>query len=443
MKQVKLSIQDIQKKPNTSTIKAFGIDAPVPQNNHASALTIAGWIVPEPPFAIPSIDIINGEFLLKRIPLNIARPDVENHLNTSEPSEHKFGFHTQIGILGLPKSAQIKLVANIYNPSDQSRQKAEICILSGKRERSEPVKTKYQPVAITAIGRSGTTLLMQALSEHQEILTSNFYPYEVKQTSYWMHLLKVLTDPADFENSSHPDSFERNLGLIGHNPYSHQESLRQFKNPAEHLSLYTSKNLTETIRFCTSRIDDFYDLIKKDEKKSGANLFAEKFLPTHIQSIIEEVYTAPKEIILTRDFRDMICSARSFNSKRNNHGFGRDRATDEQDWVRRIFASGARSLARAWEDRRDSALHIKYEDLITSTESTLSRIFDYLEIDRSPATIKRINKIIDSTENTSVHITSPSAGQSISRWRADMPEDLLAYCNGSMRSELELFGYTI
>jgi len=282
---------------------------------------------------------------------------------------------------------------------------------------------------------------MQMLSGHPEILTSNFYPYEVKQSSYWMHLLKILADPADFTNSTHPDGFERNFGFIGHNPYSHQVSVRQFKTPGAYEELYNAKYPADIIDFCTSRIDDFYEVVEKDENKQGARLFAEKFIPSHIQFLLADIYTSPKEIILTRDFRDVICSARSFNQKRNDQGFGRNRASDEKDWVRRVFASGARNLVRAWEARKDNALHVRYEDLVKSTESELKRIFNYLEIDCSPLLLKSIASKTMHTATSSDHRTSNSAEQSIERWRTDLPEDLLSYCNESLRSELEVFGY--
>ena len=211
-------IEKIDTYANPATLKAFGIDAPLVGACHDAALPIGGWIVPEPPFVVSSVEITSGELLLKRIPLDIARPDVARHLDIPEPSENKFGFYARLGSLGLPRAARLKLVAELYNPADQSRRRVEFSTLHGHRKNRISVSTKYQPVMLTALGRSGTTLLMQLLSEHRGILTSNFYPYEVKQASYWMHLLKVMSDPADFSNSSHPDRFGDDFGYIGHNP---------------------------------------------------------------------------------------------------------------------------------------------------------------------------------------------------------------------------------
>lgn len=439
---IELLISDIEKQENREFLRAWNLDSPAITAQHDGKLVIAGWAVPKDPYIVASIEIVNGEYLLKRTPVCVPRPDVEQHFNILETSSQKFGFHVEVGTLGLPKNCTLTIKLNLYNPKDQSRTKIEISKIKGKNRNHTRINTKYQPTMLTAIGRSGTTLLMSMLSEHKGILTSNFYPYEVKQTSYWIHLLKVLTDPADFINSSHPDSFERNFDFIGHNPYSHQESVRQHLNPGALESLYRKKYSEEFIKFCTARIDDFYELIEKTDKKYGAKLFAEKFLPSHIQSIIEDIYTAPKEIILTRDFRDMICSARAFNEKRNSQGFGRDRATDEQDWVRRVFASGARSLALAWSDRKNTALHIRYEDLVTSPETQLKRIFEHINVESNPKIISDISGRIMHSKNKSLHQTSQSTDESISRWKKDLPDELLEYCNESMKHELSLFGYS-
>ena len=156
---------------------------------------------------------------------------------------------------------------------------------------------------------------------------------------------------------------------------------------------------------------------------------------------MEDVYTRPKEIILTRDFRDIICSARSFNLRRDKQGFGREQAIDDRDWVTRVFAGRARSLAQAWEERNDTALHVRYEDLVSSTERELVRIFDYLDVESYPSLLNQISEAVKRSEKSAGHKTSASPSQSISRWKTDLPEALLLHCNESMGRELGLFGY--
>ncbi|MBB6342871.1 hypothetical protein HNP49_003059 [Pseudomonas fluvialis] len=423
-------------------VEGFSLDAPSANiQHHGSSLPIAGWVSGLSPYLVPSIDIMNGETLLKRIPVQVPRPDVAVHLKKTSATDNKFGFHGFIGTLGLHKSTRIDIILNIYDPRNQSRVKKRIASIHGAKKNNFLTQSKYQPLMLTAIGRSGTTLAMQIFGEHHKILTSNFYPYEVKQSAYWMHLFKILNDPADFENSSHPDKFERDLGFIGHNPYTHLESMRQFKEPSRLYDYYNKKLPRELANFAIARINEFYEIIAEGEQKQGAIYFAEKFLPTHLQSMFNDTFTNPKEIILTRDFRDMICSAQSFNEKRNNQAFGRERASDDFDWIHRVFSTGAKRVAEAWSDRKDSAIHVRYEDLILTPKTQIKRIFEYLEIDSSTALINSIIEKILKSPGESKHKTSESPEKSIARWKSEMPKELIDYCNEKLSNELKIFGY--
>lgn len=422
--------------------ESFSLDAPTANATNAGhSIPIAGWAVGRAPYLVPSIEIMNGETLLKRIPVQVPRPDVSAHLRKEESAGNKFGFHGFIGTLGLLKKTRLEIVLNIYDPRDQSRRKEKVAVIHGRTRNNILTDSKYQPLMLTAIGRSGTTLVMQILSEHRQVLTSNFYPYEVKQSAYWMHLLKVLNDPADFDNSSHPDKFESDLGLIGHNPYSHQEYVRQFKAPESFRDYYDNRLPRSLIDFSVKRTDEFYELMAASEKKHSAVYFAEKFLPTHLQSIFNDVYRSPREIILTRDFRDMICSALSFNEKRNRQAFGREHAVDDFDWVHRVFSTGAKRVVEAWSDRKSSVLHVRYEDLVLDPVGQVQRIFNYLEIDGSDRLAKAIKEKVFNSSSSEHHRTSESPAKSIGRWRVDMPAELLEYCNEKLSSELKVFGY--
>lgn len=435
-------VHSIERSALPVEVEGFSLDVPKANTTNAGhSLPVAGWAVGRAPYLVPSIEIMNGETLLKRIPVHVPRPDVAVHLQKEESAGNKFGFHGFIGTLGLLKTTRLEIVLNLYDPRDQSRRKEKVAVIHGRTRNNILTDSKYQPLMLTAIGRSGTTLVMQILGEHRRILTANFYPYEVKQSAYWMHLLKVLNDPADFDNSSHPDKFESNLGLIGHNPYNHQESMRQFQTPERFRDYYDNRLPRSLIDFSVRRTDEFYELIAASEKKHDAVYFAEKFLPTHLQSIFNDVYRSPKEIILTRDFRDMICSALSFNEKRNRQAFGRERAVDDFDWVHRVFSTGARRVVEAWNDRKNSVLHVRYEDLVLDPVGQMQRIFNYLEIDGSDRLMKTIQEKVFDSSSSEHHKTSESSERSIGRWRADMPADLLEYCNAKLSNELKTFGY--
>ena len=423
-------------------VEGFSLDAPVANvTNSGHSLLVAGWVVGREPYSVPSVDIMSGDALLKRVPVQVSRSDVSAYLGKPEVAGDKFGFHAYVGILGLPKNSRLEIIINLYDPRDQSRRKEKIAMIQGRGRNCLLTNSKYQPLMLTAIGRSGTTMVMQMLGEHNKVLTSGFYPYEVKQSAYWMHLLKILSSPADFDNSSHPDKFEENLGLIGHNPYNHQEFLRQFNAPENFQNYYDKILPRALVDFSVKRTDEFYELVAVSESKFDAVYFAEKFLPTHVQSVINDVYRSPREVILTRDFRDIICSAKSFNKRRGSESFGRERAIDDFDWVRRVFSTGARRVLEAWNDRKDSAIHVRYEDLILDPTTQMRRIFNYLEVDSSDVLIRKIKEKIFLSASGGHHRTSEDSKKSIARWRSDMPADLLEYCNEKLSGELKAFGY--
>ena len=81
------------------------------------------------------------------------------------------------------------------------------------------VRGQVQPLVLSSLGRSGSTWLMKMFAAHPEIVTMRRFPYESSPGKYWMHAMKVLSDPANLELSAHPDSFHSDRWWAGSNPY--------------------------------------------------------------------------------------------------------------------------------------------------------------------------------------------------------------------------------
>jgi hypothetical protein len=439
-------IQSVDLLSSTSNcINSFSIDFPKTGNIiNDNAVTIAGWVLPKTGTSLLSIEIQNKGAVLKRAKINIPRPDVAAAFNLSKETENTCGFHCEIGLLGLSHQFELDILVKYRNNQSSEPQQKKICRISAEKTTSFDIASKYQPIQVTAIGRSGTTLLMQILNQHKQILTTNFYPFEVKQAAYWLHFLQVSTAPADFENSSHPDKFEGIRYSIGHNPYNHPEYTNQYKLVRDVKKFYNSSTVNSIAQLCIERINEYYDIIANEENKPNAKYFAEKSLPNHLNAICTDLFPAPKEIILTRDFRDILCSARAFNTKRNNQAFGRDKVNDDFEWVDRISKMGARRLREAWQERKNQSLHVKYEDLILNTNSEIKRILDYLEIESTTSVISAIIKSVFSIDSSiSIHQTTKDPKTSVGRWKTDMNEELKAHCRIKLGSTLESFGYDV
>jgi hypothetical protein len=259
-----------------------------------------------------------------------------------------------------------------------------------------------------------------------------------------MHLMKVLTDPADHDRSTVPDGFENTLTHIGQNPYTHPRYLESFGDPEAIRSAFAGGIREEILRFCTRSIERTYDAIAADQGREQARYFAEKQLPSHVQWLFWDVYPDAREIILVRDFRDVICSARSFNARRNIVAFGRENATSDEQWIRNMADRGVRRLALARRQRRDRAHLLRYEDLILRPAETLSGVFDHLGLDASEPTVRDVlDRAGVDTDEARGHRTSSDPRASVARWRRELERPLLEIADEAMGPALEEFGYEL
>ncbi|MES2818608.1 MAG: sulfotransferase [Pseudomonadota bacterium] len=440
--QVSVSAIEVQaRKPGL--IQSFFLESPkVRSCIEGYSLTISGWLIPGEDISLPTLEIITQDKVLKRVRINIPRPDVLSAIPGA--ADACFGFHCELGILGLGSLIELSLVVRVESKQLSGYRMLTLCMIKAVKKSRIKVESKFQPIQVTAIGRSGTTLLMQILNQHPQILTTSFYPFEVKQAAYWLHFLKVATAPADLENSSHPDNLEDVLDTIGHNPYSHPEYISQYKSIPPIKNFYGNSVVRSIAKLCVEKINQYYELVAQEEKKPEAVYFAEKALPNHLNAICEDIFSKPKEIILTRDFRDMLCSARAFNAKRNSHGFGRNRVNDDFEWVNETSKTGAHRMQQAWVERREHSLHVKYEDLIIDTENEIRKILNYLEVESGDCLPARIQKAVFSESSSmAIHRTAQNPRASIGRWKTDMDDVLKEHCKAKLGNVLSMFGYEV
>ena len=157
--------------------------------------------------------------------------------------------------------------------------------------------------------------------------------------------------------------------------------------------------------------------------------------------VVWEFYPKGREIFLVRDFRDMLCSIAASNRKRNRADFGRNLAASEEQYIHNI-GEKARRLLKAWNNRGDRACLVRYEDLVLQTPKSLTRALKYLGL---PADQGRIDEMIRrASADTPVlqhHRTTPSARESVGRWRRDLSSQLQAICEDAVGATLAEFGY--
>jgi hypothetical protein len=403
------------------------IDRPtVSQSTGEDLLEIVGWVIAREGEPV-AIDVFDREYLLRTAPVDRERKDVAG-LFGDRSSALTSGFRTTVGTIGLPHDFELLVRVNLADG-----RKLPLAFIRGSRE---PMTTAYEPqlppIMVTALGRSGTTMLMHSLAACPDIVVGGTYPYELRFARYWLHAAKVLSDPADPNHGPSVDAFQLDLTSVPNNPFfsSHGE-------PAA-VAWFAESQPPLAGELAQRSLDGVYG--KLAAERGGARYFAEKFSPSYSQSIAWELYRErARELFLVRDFRDVLSSIVAFNRKRGFQAFGRSESADDRDFVRRLGGS-ARMLMHEWEERRDRAHFVRYEDLVTDPEAALGAIGRYLELDPS-AIEAMVAATTESSAKLDRHRTSADSATSMGRWREDLTPDMVAACEEAFAGPLEAFGY--
>ena len=243
--------------------------------------------------------------------------------------------------------------------------------------RREPLRSGFeaqvQPLVLSSLGRSGSTWLMKMFAAHPEIVTLRRFPYESSAGKYWMHAMKVLSDPANLELSAHPDSFHSDRWWAGSNPY--------FDSPAiddpERAAWLAREHVERLARFFQETVEDWYLTVARSQGQETPRYFAEKHLwPNFLPMLIRELYPGAREVFLVRDFRDVACSALAADARRGYSGFGREPHMSEEEYVRDVVRRMATDLQRSWEARAAGAHLVRYEDMARRPQETLRSLLD-------------------------------------------------------------------
>ncbi|WP_182870710.1 sulfotransferase family protein [Rhodopirellula sp. JC639] len=427
-----MTIQDIDVtyRPNLDEIlHGFEIhEPPSGGGSDSNSIRLDGWALARRG-KVRRLQLMHGGVPWKSIPVTLhSSVAAKRHADVRGSST--CGFRGSFGTLGLPPQFRIDVFAVLQNGN-----RLHCAVITGTRHR---VPTNYSPrlcpLTITSLARTGTTRMMQTLHQHPSIVLDNQYPFEARPAGYWFHMLKVLAEPSSGKNT-----FEADLTTLPPCPF-HSEVTA---NRPPLRNWFETTYVHRTAEFAQQNIDQLYQQIALTQGKADVRYFAEKSLPCHLQWIARELYRDAREIILVRDFRDMVCSMISFNHKRGFATFGRENVESDADFIRmkRHDAQRLMAVARA---RHPQSLLVRYEDLVLDTETTLTRIFQYLQIDDAPTLVA---DIIDQHRRESgdldFHRTTADEGASVGRWQTDLPPKLRVLCNEVFGELLTEAGYDV
>jgi hypothetical protein len=354
-------------------------------------------------------------------------------------------FHVLVGLVGLKLESELSV---------------QVLLEDGRRVplstitiRRRPVRSSFeptiQPLTVTSLGRTGTTLLMKAFTSHPEILLFRRFPYEYSVAKYWMHMLSVLSGPADLRDSAHPDSFQGDLHWVGHNPY-HDASV--YTQPR--LADWCGREYVEQLAgFCQESIEGWYKALARGQDQANPTYFAEKMWPSFLPVLAWELYPKGKEIILVRDFRDVACSMLAFDAKRDYSDFGRPDGKSEEDFIQDEVRAMASAMVRSWTSRRDRAHLVRYEDIVLRPVETLTGLLTYLELESSPQLVEQMRRqaaeevaeLPGATTDpylVEIHRTIADPNETIGRWKRESDALREGLLWNALGESLEEFGYS-
>ncbi len=396
------------------------------------ALTIAGWAVGRAQ-PVTRLQIVRQTDVLWEAPVERERPDIAARF-PEQPWASRAGFASELEALTLDPVFNLRLRAVLADGT-----KVSVAVIRGRRRaRLADYQPRFQPLMVTSLGRTGSTWLMRLLAEHPGVLTYRAYPYEVRPAKYWLHLFRVLSArPNPAKVVGQPREFHLETLAAGSNP---------FRAPAfeaiPELEAWSDSTYVERLAaFCQQSIDEWYDVVATVQGETAARYFAEKQFPDEFSRFAWSLYPGGRELILVRDFRDMVTSMLAYNQKRGFDDFGRPRHETDEAWVK-SRGHGVNALALAWQRRADRAHLVRYEDLIADPAATMTAVFQYLELDASSSLVERIvrDTTADQAELTR-HQTTRDPAASIGRWHQDLPPRLQTVANKSFHRALAIFGY--
>lgn len=430
-----VEILEVERTPHDPHLLwGAGIDLPVAGAVQAHfGLVVAGWVLHRDSDVV-DIELTSDEVVIARWRTDRPRPDVAEAFSEA-PITPVSGFMGVISALALPPVFAVRIEAISVS------QRLQLGVIRGRRSRLEPVApTDPQPVLVTTLGRTGSTLLMHLLAQHPAVAVHGPFPYEARVASYWASVCAGLSAPSSYLQAlAAVDS--RRFWWTGHTAFAAETFIDQ-DDGARWLG---GAALEELGRFARGQIAGFYAVSAQAQGKAGElRRFAEKRLPgRRLQIALAELFPSGRELHLVRDFRDMVASISAFNRKRAQHGFG-SAFGEGKEHVDNL-ARDARMLLDSWRLAGDRGLLVRYEDLVREPRATLRRVLTELTLDASDGVVDGILRRADQVEVAAqqAHRTSRNARASIGRWRRDLNRGIAGHCGQAFGEVLTEFGYQI
>jgi sulfotransferase family protein len=420
-------IDEIENNGESDYVHGGNVDTPregIATNTYG--LTVEGWVLSKR-IAIEHVEVLHKERPLAVVPVDRQRPDIAAGFPEVEGASQS-GFLATISALKLTEQFELVLRAKLVDGT-----RLPLACLRGRRRRLPAGSGEdIQPLMVNTIGRSGSTLLVTLLSSHPDVVAFSPFIKDARVSTYWANVIQDLAEPASYLAPFDPPNLEQprwwldsGTGELGEDEVERWLGSDSIELLATH---------------CRAQVDAFYANLAGVE---GAQFFVEKYLPYQLTpDLLSEMYPGAREVILIRDFRDMLCSVIAFNRKRGWSDFGYTEGGDDAEYVRDVMHPSLVSLAQRLHSDATSPYLVRYEDLVLDPEPALTGLFEHLGLASEENLVaETVRRAQEGTASMDHHRTSSDPAASIGRWREDLPEEIAAVCNEELGPLLAEFGY--
>lgn len=418
--------------PSPEELSGCSLDAPKAGVAAESyALDLRGWAAGAGTRAA-SVRLVSGGRLIRRLQIGVERPDVAE-AHPTVPEAGSSGFFGTLSTLALPPSFELEVEVEL-----EDGRHVRLGTVTGRRE---PLVTGFEPrlrpLVLTTLGRTGSTAVVRMLAAHPEVVAYRPFEFEPRVATYWIDVFRALSDPASYRRQLAPTGTVDGDWWLGDKP--------PLPRPARDLRLDAWLDVTavaELARLAQGRIDGLYSQVAAARSRPDASWFVEKYRADEVAELVLELYPAAREVMLVRDFRDMVASMFSYNEKRGRPGFRRDEASSDSDYVLTRVGPQVAAIAEAWRGRAESSHLLRYEDLVLRPEETVRALVGHLGLVGSDAAVEPMLASLAARDSGSEgHRTVADAAESIGRWRRDLSREVIDACEAALGPALEAFGY--
>jgi hypothetical protein len=405
------------------------LDGPKPpMHSNLYGFELIGWALADSG-PVETIEVLQEGRVVGEAEPGEARADIAAafpEVSHGEPC----GFRIPISAVDLRQEFELAVVAR--GPGDLRARVAEV---AGERATLPTGGNELiQPLMVNTIGRSGSTWLVWLLSCLSEAVAFSPWARDARVGTYWTSVLQALSRPQSYLAQLVPGPLERR------NWWTDRPDLRFGIGGDPELEAWLGGEAIESlVGLCRARIDAFY--ARLGEAGERPRYFVEKYLPYQLApDLLAEMYPGAREVILVRDFRDMLCSVIAFNRKRGYDAFGRADVGSDAEYVETTVANSARRLLRRLRERGGEAHLVRYEDLIREPGEALGGIMRYLGLDADEDAVATVLERAEA-QSLDEHRTTSKASESIDRWKRDLSPELAQVCAEVLDPVLTEFGY--